>query len=63
MYMEDIPKEAPKAIFTLVGHLLAQCEVCGTIVRTSSRAKHLKTIKHWQFKHVRRTIENSQLER
>ena len=53
MYMERILREAKKDTFRLPPerHLMAQCEVCGAIVRTSNRARHLKTTKHWQCKY------------
>ena len=46
-----ILREAKKDTFRLLPerHLMAQCEVCGAIVRTSNRARHLKTTKHWQY--------------
>jgi hypothetical protein len=50
MYMEVFHKEVYNEPFKLVGHLVAQCQVCGAIVRTSNRARHLKTIKHCQAK-------------
>jgi hypothetical protein len=48
--MEVWYKLVEKEPFKLVAHLQAQCEVCGSIVRTSNRARHKKTVKHWQAK-------------
>ena len=54
MYMERILREARTDTFRLLPdrHLMAQCEVCGAIVRTGNRAKHLRTTKPWQCKYV-----------
>ena len=53
MYMEGVLKEVQQEPFHIVGHVLAQCEICGAIVRTSSRARHRKTVKHWQAKNTK----------
>jgi hypothetical protein len=51
--MEGVLKEVQQERFKVVGHLLAQCEICDAIVRTSSRARHRKTVKHWQAKNTK----------
>ena len=53
MYMEGVLREVEKEPFKIVGHLLAQCEICGAVVRTSNRARHRKTVKHWQAKNTK----------
>ena len=51
--MEGVLKEVEREPFKIVGHLLAQCEICGAVVRTSNRARHRKTVKHWQAKNTK----------
>ena len=51
--MEGVLKDVQQERFKVVGHLLAQCEICGAIVRTSNGARHRKTVKHCQAKNTK----------
>ena len=53
MYTDGVLKEVQQERSKVVGLLLAQCEICGAVVRTSNRARHRKTVKHWQAKNTK----------
>ena len=54
MYMERILREAPQDTFMDFDRWpsLAQCQVCGSVIRRSNKARHLKTKRHMQCKYV-----------
>ena len=53
MYMERILKEAKNNPFMeLEWPGIVQCQVCGSVVRRSNKARHLTTTKHLQCEYV-----------
>ena len=50
--MENIPMEAKLFLDCSRNPGLTQCQICGTILRKSNRARHVRTEKHKLSKYV-----------